>query len=113
MKMIYKLAKRANRLIYRNRFEKKHYVKAYPSVSRKTKFSLPVPSFKLKPSLVPIIIGLLITLGVGGLLTKYNRGTAPKVKAFDLTLSPAPASSNYLYQNITNGFKVYLGNRLQ
>ncbi len=110
MKAIFK---RINKLIYRKRFEKVYYLKARPGTWQKTRPSLILPSLSmLKPSPVPIIFGLTIAIGVAVLLIR-NHPLPPKVKAHDLTLYPAARESNYLYQNTTNGFKVYLGSRLE
>jgi len=114
MKNVFKLTKRINKLIYRRQFEKIYYLKAMPGTGQKTRpsltlLSLPsVPRLNLSP--VPVIFGLTIAIGIAALLIR-NNPIFPEVKAHDLQLYSAPRESNYLYQNITNGFKVYLGDR--
>jgi len=108
MKILFKIT---SKIAYRKRFEKIYYLKAMPGTGQKPKFSFNLPSIpRVKLSPVPIIFGLTIIIGIAALLIR-NNPIFPEVKAHDLQLYSAPRESNYLYQNITNGFKVYLGDR--
>jgi len=111
-----RFAIRLSKLIHRPLAHKKYYLKAPSLALRKTSVRYRLPALTLgkrgRLALIFVSVAVLI-ISLSALIIKQSPKTNLEAQAFNLQLSPAPLSSNYLYQNITNGFNVYLGNRLQ
>jgi len=113
--LIPQLAFRLSRIIHVNKPHKVYYLKAPPMALAKAKVA---SGFNLQSRTNRIALGLIGFLIFAPIISQLLHGHLllkgeSHAEVYDLKLYPAPSNSAYLYQNTVNGFKIYLGNRMQ